>query len=230
MRTVISVAIGEAYEIEAQVLASQVPELLLVTDKHPLYQEVCHNPFINGLHAKTSVGRFLPDDAEGSVFFCDADLWSVDGKNHIDDFVADPKWDIAMVPYQGTFHYPKGSKRKEIHEKIGGNFNSGFIYFRNADICREISELWSENYRRRMGVGGTLNRSAFGEYDEPALLEVLAYKGDWVCGVLPLKWNNWLEPREDDYFRQTHTVVGRHISDYTENQRPMIVQHFNIFE
>lgn len=200
-RTIISVAIGKQYIKEVQRIKEQIPELLIVTSENENYEEFCEDPLVNGLATKTALGRFLPTDKDGSVFFCDADLFSVDGSNPIDDFV-EPPADIAMVRYSGNYHYPE-SRRREIYEATGVNYNSGFIWFKNHDIAREISTEWLETYKRRMDVYGTLRVDSINEYDEPALMEVLA-SGKWNHAILDQKWNNWEEPRNEDLFRQEH--------------------------
>ncbi len=200
-RTIISVAIGEQYEKEVQRLKEQIPELLVVTSRNENYEKISEDALVDGLATKTAIGKFLPTDRDGPVFFCDADLYSVDGKNHIDSFV-EPDADIAMVRYPGTYHYPEG-ERREIYEATGLNYNSGFIWFRNHDIAREISTEWLETYKIRMGVYGTLRKDSINEYDEPAMMQVLS-SGKWRHTTLDPKWNNWEDSKDEDLFRQDH--------------------------
>lgn len=201
-RTIISVAIGKQYEKEVQRLKEAISELLVITSENPNYEKFCEDALVNGLATKTAFGKFLPTDTNGPVFYCDADLYSVNGENHIDSFV-EPDADIAMVRYSGTYHYPAGGRR-DIYEATGVNYNSGFIWFKNHDIAREISAEWLETYKQRMGLYGTLRTDSINEYDEPAMMEVLS-TGKWSHTTLDLKWNNWYDSKkDDDLFRQDH--------------------------
>lgn len=204
-------AIGSSYEQEVQRLVKDVPEVLVVTDKHPFYEPLGTDQLVNGLYTKTRVGRFLPQDREGHVFLLDADLFVVNGGNPLDDFEPPEDADLGLVKYQGTYYFPEG-RRKEIHDLVGGYYNSGFIWFRSHEVCRKISAEWAETYRRRTEIYGMARKDAYNEYDEPALMEVLS-EGKWRLAELPRMWNNWTTPQEGDLFRQEHTVLNNPYTD-----------------
>lgn len=82
------------------------------------------------------------------------------------------------------------------------------MYFKNLKIAKDICNIWSESYKKRVTEYGKPNLTKY-EYDEYALMMALM-NTDYKLELLDKKWNNWhLDDREeilnsDSVFFQSH--------------------------
>ena len=170
-------------------------------------------PLLNGLATKCKFGLLIPQNLQGPIIFCDADLYPV-VENPMQYFEVKPETDIAYVTYGGMWHFPERLKDFERCIQKTGKINSGFIYFKNIDICRNVCSEWHKEYLKRMN--NHLQSPAIdlvidcpsdaGEYDEPSLVFVLD-KANYNLEFLDPKWNVWDDygnPKENAYFVQSH--------------------------
>lgn len=203
---IISVAVGKQYELEVQRLLKHYPQTIVITEKTPGVETSFANPLLNGLATKCMFGTLLSPLLKGPIIFCDADLYPV-----IDDplqyFKVKKETDIAYVVYPGTWHFPPHLKDFEIAIKKTGKINSGFMYFKNIDICRDVCFKWHKKYLERMNdyLTGKVIGDRKGEFDEPSLCLVLE-KENYNLEFLDPKWNVWNGSNIPDkiYFRQSH--------------------------
>lgn len=204
---IVSVAVGKQYELEVQRLLKHYPQTIVITERTPGVETSFTNPLLNGLATKCMFGTLLPQDLKGPIIFCDADLYPV-VEDPLQHFKVKEETDIAYVTYPGTWHFPPRLKDFEIAIKKTGKINSGFMYFKNIDVCREICSKWHKEYLKRMNlhISGIEKADLTGEYDEPSLVFVLN-KENYNTEFLDSKWNVWNTsdcPKEKAYFVQTH--------------------------
>lgn len=210
----ICIAIGENYEIEAKRLLSKIPDLKIITFQNSDYDCVSNYKDLNhfqssyqqllkGLFTKSNFGHYVENE-EGKVVLMDADLMALkDNANQLLEEIEIEDSDIALVPYEGNWHYPC-SQRQAIYDAIGCNINSGFVVFKNAEIAKDISLKWRNKYLEKIDYYCNHTNSIW-EYDEPALLEVLA-TSDYKIKFLDRKWNGWEQNHLSDnqIFAQLH--------------------------
>jgi hypothetical protein len=177
-----SVAIGEKYELEAGRLKSSVSnDIEVFTKLNSKYVQVNEDPLINGLWHKCNFANYI-DEAEGAVVFMDADMFTLT-ENPFETFNIKEDTDFAYVPYQGKWHFPD-IIRQEAFNHHGHKINSGFMYFKNLEIAKDICTKWAEEFLKRP-LHWIKN-----EYDEYALMIALMsmnYKVELLDG----KWNDW---------------------------------------
>jgi hypothetical protein len=209
----VSVALGEQYEKEAARLVEVYPETIVITSETVGIETAFKMPILNGLATKCKFGLLVPDNLEGPIIFCDADLYPV-VEDPMQDFQVNPETDIAYVTYGGTWYFPEKLKSFERAIQKTGKMNSGFIYFKNIDICRDVCSKWHKEYLKRMSghlLASDLNLtvdspSDAGEYDEPSLVFVLN-ESNYNLEFLDPKWNVWEgydDYKKDAYFIQSH--------------------------
>lgn len=210
---IVSVAIGSQYELEVQRLIRHYPQTIVITERTPGVETSFANPILNGLATKCMFGTLLPKDLKGPILFCDADLYPV-VEDPLQHFKVKEVTDIGYVVYAGTWHFPK---RLESFQKAiakTGKINSGFMYFRNIEICQDVCSKWHREYLRRMdhhrlspNVNLTVDHpSDAGEYDEPSLVFVLNEE-NYNLEFLDPRWNVWDGsgvPVSSAYMTQSH--------------------------
>ena len=203
---IVSVAVGKQYELEVQRLLKHYPQTIVITERTPGVETSFANPLLNGLATKCMFGTLLPQDLKGPIIFCDADLYPV-VKDPLQHFKVKEETDIAYVIYPGTWHFPPSLKDFEKAIKKTGKINSGFMYFKNIDVCRDICSKWHKKYLERMNeyLTGKVIGDRKGEFDEPSLILVLE-KESYILEFLDQKWNVWNGSNIPDkiYFRQSH--------------------------
>ena len=210
---IVSVAIGEQYEKEVARLTESYPSTIVITSETAGIETAFKMPLLNGLATKCKFGLLIPQNLQGPIIFCDADLYPV-VENPMQYFQVKPETDVAYVTYGGTWHFPERLKDFERCIQKVGKINSGFIYFKNIDICRNVCSDWDKEYLKRMN--NYLQSPALdlvidypsdaGEYDEPSLVFVLD-KAKYNLEFLDPKWNAWDgcgNPKENAYFVQSH--------------------------
>lgn len=210
----ICIAIGDNYELEAQRLDAKISGLNIIKlsssnyDALDNYKDLAefndnYIQLLRGLFTKTNFGHYV-EEIDGKVVLMDADLMAVrdDADQLLKDIDIDDA-DLALVPYRGTWHYPD-TYRQEIYDAVGHNINSGFIVFKNASIAKEISIKWRDNYLNKIDYYCNHTNSIW-EYDEPALLEVLALN-NYKLKFIDRKWNAWEQDHLSDnqIFAQLH--------------------------
>tara|TARA_R110000868_G_scaffold314546_2_gene575477 strand:+ start:354 stop:1034 length:681 start_codon:yes stop_codon:yes gene_type:complete len=209
----VSVAVGKQYELEVQRLLEAYPNTIVITQRTPGIETAFSLQLLNGLATKCLFGCLLPDDSQGPVVLCDADLHPLI-EDPLKQFSVKDETDVAYVIYQGKWHFPK---RLEAYEKAiakVGKINSGFVYFKNIQICKEICKEWHAEYMKRMDhhkIHPDLHMvvdypSSTGEYDEPSLIYVLDKK-NYNIEYLDPRWNVWdgsPTPKAEAYFYQEH--------------------------
>lgn len=217
----VSVAIGEQYEKEVSRLLKAYPKTIVITSETIGIETVFKMPILNGLATKCKFGLLIPQDLEGPIIFCDADLYPV-VEDPMQYFEVKPETDIAYVTYGGDWHFPERLKNFEQLIKKTNKINSGFLYFKNMDICRDVCSEWHKEYLKRMShYFDTENAPSdfvdlfcssnsaiadVGEYDEPSLVFALN-KMNYNLEFIDQKWNVWNNsgyPEKDAYFVQSH--------------------------
>lgn len=202
----VSVAIGKLYELEAQRLLEKYPQTILITNKTDEIETKYKIPNLNGLATKSNFANLIKENLVGPVFLCDADLFPVIN-DPLQFFKVKEETDIAYVVYGGTWHYPAKLKHFEEAIKKVGKINSGFIYFKNHQIAKDVCSKWYKKYKERMDeyLDGTSGDDRYGEYDEPSLCLVLAEE-NYKLEFLDPKWNCWnTGPKsENPMFVQKH--------------------------
>lgn len=140
----------------------------------------------------------------------DADLFSL-GKDLLKKFKVKKDTDIAFVPYGGKWYYPDQIRQKAFNH-FGYKINSGFIYFRNLSIAKDVCTAWANAYPERVKLYGIAPNVTKNEYDEYALMIALMDK-TYKIELLSQKWNNWeLKTEEeilksDSPFFQSHSLL-----------------------
>lgn len=177
-----SVAIGEKYEKEAVRLQRTVNLLIEVfTKASDNYVEVNPDPLINGLWHKCNFANYI-DEADEAVVFMDADMFTLT-ENPFKTFKVKKSTDFAYVPYEGKWYFPDAI-RQEAFNHHGHKINSGFMYFKNLEIAKNICTKWAEEFLKRP-LHWIKN-----EYDEYALMIALMNM-DYKVELLDGKWNDW---------------------------------------
>jgi hypothetical protein len=211
---IVSVAVGAQYELEVQRLTKAYPQTIVITERTPGVETFFELPLLNGLATKCKFGLLIPKDLQGPILFCDADLYPVI-KNPLQYFKVKEETDIAYVVYPGIWHFPPRLKDFERAIRKTGKINSGFMYFRNIDICQDVCFKWHKKYIERMNeyLSGKVEGDRKGEFDEPSLVFVLE-KENYNLEFLDPKWNVWgniitvqnslSHNISDCYFRQDH--------------------------
>lgn len=210
---IVSVAIGEQYEKEVARLVEAYPTTIVITSETAGVETAFTATALNGLATKCKFGLLIPQNLKGPIIFCDADLYPV-VEDPIKHFEVKPETDIAYVIYSGTWHFPERLKDFERCIQKTGKINSGFICFKNIDICRDVCSKWHKEYLKRMDghlLSSRLdlavdNPSDAGEYDEPSLVFVLD-KTNYNLEFLDPRWNVWDDCgdlKKDAYFIQSH--------------------------
>ena len=109
--------------------------------------------------------------------------------------------DVAYVPYEGQWFFPD-KERISATNKLGSKINSGFIYFKNVTVAKNICNEWYKIIKRRL----PLNICEYDEYSLMIALNNLNYKFQ----NLESKWNDWGENtqgepmQKDAIFKQKH--------------------------
>jgi hypothetical protein len=184
-----SVAIGEKYEKEAVRLQRTVNlPTEVFTNSSSNYVEINTDLLINGLWHKCNFANYI-DEAEGAVVFMDADMFTLT-ENPFSTFNVEEDTDFAYVPYQGKWHFPD-TIRQEAFNHHGHKINSGFMYFRNLEIAKNICTKWAEEFLKRP-LHWIKN-----EYDEYALMIALMNM-NYKIELLDSKWNEWELKTEEE--------------------------------
>jgi hypothetical protein len=191
-----SVAIGEKYEKEAVRLQRTVNlPIEVFTKSSDKYVEVNTDPLINGLWHKCNFANYI-DEAEGAVVFMDADMFTLT-ENPFSTFNVEEDTDFAYVPYQGKWHFPD-TIRQEAFNHHGHKINSGFMYFRNLEIAKNICTKWAEEFLKRP-LHWIKN-----EYDEYALMIALMNM-NYKIKLLDSKWNEW-ELKTEEEIKSSNSI------------------------
>ena len=200
-----TVAIGTHYETLAQRLQDSFSQDVIVITEQ---EQISQDPLINGLWHKSNFANFLTSEDEDSpVLFCDADMFSLT-PNPLETFEVNPETDIAFVPYKGNWHFPD-KIRQEAFNHFGYKINSGFIWFKNLQIAKQVCSAWVNAYLDRIALYETAPNITKNEYDEYALMIALKDM-DLTIQLLDSKWNVWgLTTKEeiqnsDSIFFQSH--------------------------
>lgn len=229
----VSVAIGEQYEKEVARLLEAYPQTIVITSETDGIETAFTIPTLNGLATKCKFGLLIPQDLDGPIIFCDADLHPV-VEDPMQYFEVKPETDIAYVTYGGTWHFPEKLKKFEKSIQKTGKINSGFMYFKNIDICRDVCSKWHKEYLKRMShylsaesmPSDVIDWTQYldeaipkaGEYDEPSLVFVLN-ETDYNLEFLDPKWNVWEmydKSQNNAYFIQSH-LDGKTMYDEIPN-------------
>jgi hypothetical protein len=213
-------AVGAQYELEALRMLNVYPNSILITERTHGVETSFDIPLLNGLATKANFGYFLPDNLEGSVLLCDADLFPV-VPDPLSSFHVNPDTDVAYVPYPGRLITPWSDYNDAL--EITKQINSGFIYFKDVTIAKHVSSLWYKKYKERMNqyLSGEVNTDRKGEFDEPSLILVLS-KLNYNLELLDYKWNVW-DPfqGEEAYFKQ------QHLNNYIPYEYPDVTMFTN---
>jgi hypothetical protein len=206
-----SVAIGEKYELEAERLKRSVSNGIEVfTKSNSRYVQVSEDPLINGLWHKCNFANYI-DDAEGAVVFMDADMFTLT-ENPFSSFKVKKTTDFAYVPYKGKWHLPD-TIRQEAFNYHGHKINSGFMYFKNLEIAKNICNQWQYEYLEREKLYDVNKGTSKYEYDEWALMIALS-KLNYKVELLDSKWNDWELGTEEEIknsssiFFQSHDFLN----------------------
>jgi hypothetical protein len=203
----VSVAVGQQYELEVQRLLKAYPQTIVITERSEGIERSFDLPILNGLATKCKFGLLIPEDLKGPIIFCDADLYPVI-EDPLQYFSVKPETDIAYVVYPGKWHFPPRLKDFERAIRKTGKINSGFMYFKNIDICRDVCYKWHKEYLKRMNLHlqGIEKADLTGEYDEPSLVFVLNEE-NYNLEFLDPRWNVWPTSNiksSEAYFIQSH--------------------------
>jgi hypothetical protein len=198
---IFSVAIGEKYEKEAIRLQSSVKlPIEVFTKSSNKYVEVNTDPLINGLWHKCNFANYI-NEADGAIVFMDADMFTLT-ENPFNTFSVEEDTDFAYVPYKGKWHFPD-TIRQEAFDFHGHKINSGFMYFRNLEIAKDICTKWADELLKR-----PLNWIK-NEYDEYALMIALMNM-NYKTELLEKKWNNWELGTEEEIKSSTSIFFQSH--------------------
>lgn len=215
----VSVAVGKQYEKEVERLLEQYPKTILITENTQGIEKSFEMSLLNGLATKCAFGTLLPSSLEGSIIFCDADL-RPNTTDPLQYFSVKKDTEIAYVVYEGVWNFPK---RLEAYQKAiekVGKLNSGFLYFKDINICKDVCKKWHEEFVKRNKQHLEDPNNSTGIYDEPALIAVLA-KENYKIEFLDPRWNVWDTssiPKERAYFLQDH-LDGYNMYKITPNFR-----------
>jgi hypothetical protein len=205
-----SVAIGEKYEKEAVRLQRTVKlPIEVFTKTSDKYVEVNSDPLINGLWHKCNFANYI-DQADGPVIFMDADMFTLT-ENPFETFNVKEDTDFAYVPYEGKWYLPDVIRQDAINFH-GHKINSGFMYFRNLEIAKDICNKWQYEYLEREKLYDVDKGTSKYEYDEWALMIALM-KLDYKIENLNKKWNAWELGTEEEIkassniFFQSHDFI-----------------------
>jgi hypothetical protein len=202
----VSVAVGRQYEMEVQRLVQAYPQTILITNNTPGIETQYKFAVLNGLTTKANFANLISAHLTGPVVLMDADLHPV-APDPLQHFQVQPDTDIAYVVYAGTWHYPAKLKHFEMAIRKVGKINSGFMYFKNIHIAKDVCTKWSALYKERMNeyLEGKTSDDREGEYDEPSLCLVLAQE-NYKLEYLDPKWNCWNTGPQCDHplFVQSH--------------------------
>lgn len=184
---IVSVAIGEKYEIEVERLKRSLNgiPIEIFTRKNSKYKVISEDNLVNGLYHKSNFANYI-DSTMDSIVFIDADAFTLNN-NPFESFVVNNETDFAYVPYKNIWFLPD-EIRQNAFDFHGHKINSGFMYFKNLEIAKIICSKWSEEFLKRPME---LIRN---EYDEWALmiaLEKLQKQKKINVELLPSKWNDW---------------------------------------
>jgi len=186
---IVSVAIGSQYELEVERLKKSFPKLNVLTDKSKIYERKHNDDLINGLYHKCNFANYITITNNLPIIFCDADMFSLK-ENPLSEFNVNEDTDIAFVKYEGRYHFPD-KIRQETFDYFGYKINSGFIYFKNKTIAKEVCDQWSTEYLKRVELyeANIPNVTKY-EYDEYALMIALKYS-NYKIEILDKKWNDF---------------------------------------
>jgi hypothetical protein len=197
-----SVAIGEQYEKEALRLQRTVKlPIEVFTKSSDKYVEFNPDQLINGLWHKCNFANYI-DKAEGAVVFMDADMFTLT-ENPFSAFNIGEDTDFAYVPYKGKWHLPD-TIRQEAFNYHGHKINSGFMYFKNLEIAKDICNKWQYEYLEREKLYDVDKGTSKYEYDEWALMIALM-KLNYKVELLDSKWNDW-EPGAEQEIRDSKSI------------------------
>lgn len=200
-----SVAIGEQYEIEAKRLQESMKPLNVKVFTNSDVEKKSEDNLINGLYHKTNFANYIDDNIKGAIVFMDADMFTLSDEP-FKDFKIKSDTDFAYVPYSGKWHLPDEIRQKAF-ECHGHKINSGFMYFRNLEIAKNICTRWAEEFLKRP------QEWIKNEYDEWALMIALQKLPEIKIELLDSKWNEWTlnEKQEildsDSIFFQSHNYL-----------------------
>lgn len=221
MLNMVTVAVGAQYEMECQRLLKAYPQTIVITQRTAGVETSFQLPVLNGLATKCKFGLLLPQHLQGPILFCDADLYPVK-PDPLQHFSVKPDTDVAYVIYPGVWHFPPQLKEFEKALRKTGKINSGFMYFKNIQVCKDICYKWHQEYLKRMNMHlqGIEQADLTGEYDEPSLVFVLN-RENYNLEFLDPKWNVWGTsdvPQHEAYFVQQH-IGGYNMYDLTPGFR-----------
>lgn len=198
-----SVAIGTKYEREVQRLQRCVPlPIEVFTCSNVKYKKISEDPLIDGLWHKCNFANYI-DEADGPVVFMDADMFTLKA-NPFEGFQVPNDVDMAYVCYSGKWWFPDVVRQK-AHDFHGHKINSGFMWFKNLEIAKDICSKWQKEYCKRIELyeQKVANITKF-EYDEYALMIALM-KLDVKKHLLDKKWNDW-ELNTEKEIRESSSV------------------------
>jgi hypothetical protein len=205
-----SVAIGNQYELESERLKRTVSNNIEVfTKANTKYIEISSDPLINGLWHKCNFANYI-DKTKGTVVFMDADMFTLT-KNPFKTFSVKENTEFAYVPYIGKWYLPD-TIRQDAFDFHGHKINSGFMYFKNLEIAKDICNQWQYEYLEREKLYDIYKGTSKHEYDEWALMIALSKK-NYNIELLDSKWNNWELKTEDEIkasdsiFFQSHNFL-----------------------
>ena len=191
-----SVAIGEKYEKEAERLQRTVKlPIEVFTKSSDKYVEVNTDPLINGLWHKCNFANYI-DEADGAILFMDADMFTLT-ENPFSSFKIKKSTDFAYVPYKGKWYFPDVI-RQEAFNYHNHKINSGFMYFRNLEIAKDICTKWTKEFLKRP-LHWVKN-----EYDEYALMIALMNM-NYKVELLDSKWNDW-ELKAEEEIKNSNSI------------------------
>ncbi len=202
---IVCVAIGKQYELEAKRLLKEYPETILITEETEGIEKSFEMPLLNGLATKCLFGTLLPKDLKGPILFCDADLFP-NTSDPLQYFKVKEETEIACVIYSGNWNFPKRLEAYQNAIRKVGKINSGFLYFKNIEVCQDVCKKWHEEFVKRNQEHLENPDGSTGIYDEPALIAVLASE-NYIIEHLDPRWNVWDTsdtPKENAYFIQGH--------------------------
>jgi hypothetical protein len=205
-----SVAIGNQYELESERLKRTVSNNTEVFTKANIkYIEISSDPLINGLWHKCNFANYI-DKTKEPIVFMDADMFTLT-KNPFEIFSVKESTEFAYVPYIGKWYLPD-TIRQDAFDFHGHKINSGFMYFKNLEIAKDICNQWQYEYLEREKLYDVYKGTSKHEYDEWALMIALMKK-NYNIELLDSKWNNWELKTEDEIkasdsvFFQSHNFL-----------------------
>lgn len=204
---IVSVAIGKKYHTEVERLQRSLPlPVNVFTEENLKYERIHDSDLINGLYHKTNLGNYFDFEKDTPVIFCDADMFTL-VKDPFKTFKIKEETDFAYVPYVGKWHFPD-KIRKECFDYHGHKINSGFMYFKDIDTAKKVSDVWSEAYKDRIKLYD-VTRGLVNEYDEYALMIGLM-EIDLNIELLDSKWNEWTLNEKEDILKSNSIFFQSH--------------------